>query len=423
MIENFLHFIWLHKKFNPLQLKTTDNKPIEIISVGTHNHNSGPDFFNGQIRIADQLWAGNIEIHIKSSDWHQHNHQHDDAYDNVILHVVYESDAEILRKDGSIIPTLELKQRVKKGLLDNYFKLFSKQQKWINCQQDFSEVSDFVISNWLERLYIERLERKSKIIEKLLISSKYDWEATLFKLIAKNFGMKVNRDAFFSLAASLDYSVVRKSQSELAYLEALFFGQAGLLQNPYEDSYFRQLQSDYKFLKQKFQLDNLGVFPLQFFRLRPPNFPTIRLSQLANLYHRESQLFSKLMKAEELYEFYAIFEVEASPFWNCHYTFEKKSKLSIKKMTKSFIDLLILNTVLPLKYCYVKHHGKLENEQIILLSSAMKSEKNTIVTRFNQLKDVSKSALHSQALLELKTVYCDRHQCLKCAIGNSLLSK
>lgn len=423
MIENFLHYIWLHKKFNPLKLKTTQKESLQVVSVGTHNHNSGPDFFNGRIRIAGQLWAGNIEIHIKSSDWFVHNHEQDPAYDNVILHVVHEHDTVIFRKDGTTIPTLELKDVINKQLLVNYHKLFSNQRKWINCEQDFAEVSEFVLSNWLERLYIERLERKSKTIADLLKASTYDWEAVLFKMLAKTFGLKVNSEAFFSMANSLDFSVVRKSRTKVATLEALFFGQTGLLDNEYDISYYQQLQEDYRFLRQKFQLDNQGVFPLQFFRLRPPNFPTIRLSQLANLYHGQTQLFSKIISARDLSEFYSIFKVETSLFWKQHYTFEKTSKPAPKTITKAFIDLLLINTILPLKFCHAKHQGQDTNEVIISIINAIDSEKNAIVKGFSQLTHTSKSALHSQGLIQLKTEYCDKHQCLKCAIGNSLLSK
>jgi hypothetical protein len=205
MQEDFIHYLWLHKKLDVLNLKTTHHERLEIVNVGQHNQDSGPDFFNGQIRIQDQLWAGNIEIHIKSSDWFVHGHEQDPAYDNVILHVVYEHDTEIFRSDNSTIPTLELKQFVDASLLDNYHKLFSSKNKWINCEQDFPEVDEFTLKNWQERLFFERLERKSKTIDNLLKSSKNDWEAVLFKLLAKNFGLKVNGTAFSSIANSMEF--------------------------------------------------------------------------------------------------------------------------------------------------------------------------------------------------------------------------
>jgi len=423
MQEDFLHYLWLHKKLDVLHLKTTQHERLDIVNVGQHNHNSGPDFFNGQIRIEDQLWAGNIEIHIKSSDWFVHGHEQDAAYDNVILHVVYEHDTDIFRSDNSTIPTLELKSFISSEILKNYQKLFSSKQKWINCEQDFPDVDGFMLKNWQERLYFERLERKSKAIEDVLKSSKNDWEAVLFKLLSKNFGLKVNGLAFESVANSLEFSIVRKTSSKLEQLEALLFGQAGLLEKKGSSSYYETFQKEYKFLKQKFQLDNQGVINLQFFRLRPPNFPTIRLSQLANLYHKEQQLFSKIISAENLKEIYSLFEVSTSSFWNTHYTFHKESKQSTKKVTKAFVDLLLINTILPIKFCYAKQNGEANEHKLLEIINEIAAEKNSIVDGFSQMKHKPKSALESQAFIQLKTEYCDKNKCLQCAIGNSLLTK
>tara|TARA_B100000809_G_C15118998_1_gene523540 strand:+ start:920 stop:2191 length:1272 start_codon:yes stop_codon:yes gene_type:complete len=423
MQEDFLHYLWLHKKMDVLHLKTTQHEHLEIVNVGQHNHNSGPDFFNGQIRIADQFWAGNIEIHIKSSDWFVHGHEQDATYDNVILHVVYEHDTAIFRSDNTTIPTLELKKFINSALLDSYHKLFSSKKKWINCEQDFPEADEFTLKNWQERLYFERLERKSRVIEDLLRASKNDWEAVLFKLLAKNFGLKVNGTAFASIANSMAFSTVRKTSSNLEQLEALLFGQAGLLDKGSSTNYYETLKKEYKFLKQKFQLETQGVINVQFFRLRPSNFPTIRLSQLANMYHKEQQLFSKVMSLESLKEFYALFEVSTSPFWKTHYTFEKESKQSTKKVTKSLVDLLLINTILPIKFCYSKQNGEVIDETILEIINTITAESNSIVDGFSQLKHKPKSALESQAFIQLKTEYCDKNKCLQCAIGNALLTK
>jgi len=309
MQEDFLHYIWKHKKFQFQSLQTTTGEIVFITSVGQHNFNTGPDFFNAQLKIGEQLWAGNVEIHIKSSDWFLHNHEQDENYDNVILHVVWEHDTEIFRKDNSTIPTLQLKDFIEPRILKKYQKLFSNKTKWINCENEFAEIDKFILDNWLERLYFERLERKSKTIETLLKVSKNDWESVLFKMLTKNFGLKVNGDSFFSLAESLDFSVVRKTQSNQMRLEALLFGQAGLLEQDFEDAYYINLLKEHQFLKQKFNLKNKQVLPVQFFRLRPPNFPTIRLSQLTNLYHQNQNLFSKVMAINELEHFYELFRV------------------------------------------------------------------------------------------------------------------
>ncbi len=422
MQEDFLHYLWLHKKFDVLHLKTTQHERLEVVNVGTHNHNAGPDFFNGQVRIGEQLWAGNIEIHIKSSDWFVHGHEQDAAYDNVILHVVYDHDTEIFRSDNTTIPTLELKGFLSSEMLNSYHKLFSTPNTWINCEQDLPDIDEFTIKNWQERLYFERLERKSKTIEDLLKASKNDWEAVLFKLLAKNFGLKVNGLAFESMSNSIDFSVVRKTSANVVQLEALLFGQAGLLENESSTSFYDTLQKEYKFLRQKFQLENEGVVNVQFFRLRPPNFPTIRLSQLANIYHKEQQLFSKVISAENLEDIYALFEVSTSPFWNTHYTFDKESKPTTKKVTKTFVDLLLINTILPIKFCFAKQNGEANDEAILDIIMAIAPEKNSIVDGFSKLKHKPKSALESQAFIQLKTEYCDKNKCLQCAIGNVLLT-
>jgi hypothetical protein len=424
MQEDFLHYIWKHKKVDVLNLRTVQNEFLQIVSVGQHNTNAGPDFFNAHLKIGGQLWAGNVEIHVKSSDWYVHNHERDIAYDNVILHVVWEHDTEIYRKDNSIIPVLELSQVVDPYLFDNYKKLFSNpNNKWINCEQDFAEVDPFILDNWLERLYFERLEHKSETIEDLLAASKQDWEAVLFVLLAKNFGLKVNGDAFLSMAKSFDFSIIRKVQSKPEQLEALMFGQAGLLDNDVQDPYFLTLAKDYQFLKQKFQLDIHHVEPLKFFRLRPPNFPTIRLSQLAMLYHLHLNLFSKVMALKSLNEFYNVLVVSTSSYWETHYTFGKSTKTSKKNLTKSFVDLILINTILPLKFSYSKYLGKEVEDEILSISNVIASESNSIVKAFNGLKEVSKSSLHSQALIQLKSKFCDKNKCLQCAIGNVLITK
>ncbi len=421
MQEDFLHYIWRFKKFELSNLKTTDNEIISIMSVGDYNQNSGPDFFNAQLKIDNQLWAGNVEIHVKSSDWFLHNHETDSNYDNVILHVVWEHDTDVFRKDNTRIPTLELKDYVSKEALKNYEKLFSKSQKWINCEQDFSSVDDFVINNWLERLYFERLERKSESIKQLLSNTKNDWEAVLFKMLAKNFGLKVNGDAFLSMANSIDFSMIRKLQSNQTTLESLFFGQSNLLEDEIQDAYYLKLANEYQFLKQKFKLSNQNVETIEFFRLRPPSFPTIRLSQLASLYNQNQNLFSKIIELKTVKEFYSLLSVETSLFWESHYTFNRASKSSKKKLTKSFIDLLLINTIIPIKFSYALHVGKQIDEDIINLVQEIASEKNSIIEKFESLKPVSASALQSQALIQLKNEYCNKNKCLQCAIGSAIL--
>lgn len=423
MQEDFLHFLWKYKKFEVLNIKTTQGDSIQLMNVGQHNQNSGPDFFNAKLKIANQIWAGNVEIHIKSSQWYAHHHETDKAYDNVILHVVWEHDAEIYRKDNSIIPTLLLKEFVPKNLIENYQQLFSKQMRWINCEANFAEVDNFILNHWKERLYIERLERKSQHIEQLLNRSNQHWEAVLFIMLFRNFGLKVNADAFESIAKSIDFSVVRKLQAQPEQLEALFLGQADLLNSDVEDAYYQNLQKNYQYLKQKFQLDATAVIPVQFFRLRPPNFPTIRFSQLAQLYHKHYNLFSHVISISKIEDFYTLFQVETSEYWKTHYSFTSVSKSNNKKLTKALIDLLIINTIVPIKYCFSKYKGNDDNEAIFALASSIKSEENSIIKKFNQLAKVSQSAFDSQALLQLKSNYCDPNKCLQCAVGAAIITK
>lgn len=420
MKEDFLHYVWKFQKFSTQHLKTVLNKTIAVKKVGEHNLNSGPDFFNAQISINQQLWAGNVEIHIKSSDWYAHYHEEDIAYDNVILHVVWENDVEVFRKDNSTIPTLEIKSIVAKNILDNYRKLTTTKQRWIPCENSFAEVPSFVYENWLERLYLERLQQKSILIETELKASNNHWEHVLFILLSKNFGLKVNGDSFYSIAKSVAYSVLKKC-NDPETIEALLFGQAGLLEEQKEDAYSKTMSKKYEFLKNKFQLHNNSVVFPKYFRLRPPNFPTIRLSQLAVLYSEKSVLFSELVNAKSLDDYYRIFNVSASEYWDSHYNFGVTSAKRNKKLTKKFIDLLLINTVIPVLFSYGKVMGTAISEELLKIASTISSEENSIIKKFDQLRPSAKNSLQSQALLQLKNEYCNKKKCLQCAIGNVIL--
>jgi hypothetical protein len=424
MTEDFLQYLWKYKKIEFSDLKTTRHEELILQQVGAHNtENSGPDFFNARLIINGQKWAGNVEVHIKSSDWYAHNHENDPAFDNVILHVVWEDDIEIFRKDNTIIPTLQLKDYIKEELLSRYKKLFHKNTKqWIGCNKQLPEVSGFVLSNWQERLYLERLEKKSTLVLELLRDSENNWQAVLFKLLAKNFGLKINGAAFLSMASSIDFTVLRKCTDNLKQLEALFYGQAGFLDIDIKEEYFNTLKSEYQFLKNKFKLSTNRVGLFHFFRLRPPNFPTIRLAQLAMLYFKNHQLFSEVIRINTIDDFYILFNVETSEFWQNHYTFEKESKTSRKKLTKSFIDLLLINTIIPIKFVYARSIGQNPEEDIFELVSKLPFEKNSIISNFMNLNVPIENAMHSQAMIQLKNEYCDQKACLKCAIGNYLLN-
>ena len=422
MKEDFLHYVWQFKKFDSNKLFTTASEVVVIENLGLLNTNAGPDFFNAKLKIGQQLWAGNIEIHLKSSDWYLHNHEIDKTYDSVILHVVWEHDVEIFRKDNSTLPTLELKNYIDKDAIVGYEKLFSQKQKWINCEDHIKFTNTFLLNNWLEKIYIERLENKCILINELLLSSKNNWEAVFFKLLCKNFGLKVNGEGFFQWSNQTPFHVVRKQQHSVEDLEALFFGQANLLNSNFQDHYPKMLQQKYMFLKQKFNLDSTTA-QIHFFRLRPNNFPTLRLSQLAVLYYKHSNLFLKLMQAEQLETIYGIFDIETTDYWKTHYTFEKSSKTSQKKLTRAFIDLLIINTIIPLKFAYQKSKGVESFEHLYEVLRQIQPEKNTLVDGFLNLGIHVKSAFDTQGLIQLKSNYCDKNNCLHCAIGNNILQQ
>ena len=421
MKEDLLHFVWKMKFFATQKLQSTIGERIEIKAAGIENVNAGPDFLNAQIVIGGQLWVGNVEIHINGSDWYVHHHEEDERYQSVILHVVWEYDVAVFRQNNLEIPTLSLKKYIPKKILENYQQLFTQNKKWINCENSIGNTSNFVLSNWMERLYFERLEKKTVLVKNLLKSTHNNWEAVLFVLMAKNFGLKVNGAAFLSFANSFDFSILRKVAHNIKQLEALFFGQAGLLEAHYEGVYFKELQQEYQYLQIKFKLLPISKNQLLFFRLRPSNFPTIRLSQLAMLYHKNAQLFSELTTSKKLTNFYNLLRVATTPFWETHYTFGTSGKKSSKKLSPSFIDLLLINTIIPLKFLYEKSLGKNDPSALLKLIREIKPEKNAVVTKFNALKIATKNALETQALLTLKTDYCTPKNCLHCAIGKNIL--
>jgi len=423
MNEDFLHYVWKFQKFTSTQLQTVDRDPIQILEVGQHNLDAGPDFFFGKVVIGGQVWVGTIEIHLQSSHWYGHQHEKDPRYDSVVLHVVWEHDMDIKRSDETIIPTLALKGLVSVQIVNKYRKLFSNEHRWIQCEAEFPEVDSFVVGNWLDRLFFERLENKSESILKQLAECKTNWEALLFDRLCKNFGLKVNAASFESISASIPHRVLRKVQRNFTELEALLLGQAGLLEADYVDPYQQELKEKHLFLCAKFGISNQGVAVPKFFRLRPPNFPSIRLAQLAALFYKRPSLFSELLEASSLTEYYELFDVCASSYWDTHYNFGVVSKNRRKRLSKPFVDLLVINTVLPLKHSHAVFHGKDTSEELLQLAQSLPMESNRVVHRFLKFRSFENNATVSQSLLQLKQHYCDRYRCLHCAIGNALLKQ
>ncbi|MCW1147397.1 DUF2851 family protein [Flavobacterium lacisediminis] len=422
MKEDFLHHLWQFKKFDIANLKTTKGESIQILNSGQYLQLAGPDFFNSQIIIENQKWAGNVEIHLKSSDWYVHNHEKDSNYDSVILHVVWEHDVPIFRKDNSEIPTLELKEYVALSDLHKYQSLVS-QKSWIYCENELQNVDQFVFKNWQERLFFERLERKANLIFELLETSNHDWEAVLFCLLVKNFGLNTNGEMFYKIAKSIPFSVVRKESFSLESLESLLLGQANLLSHDFQDSYARELQKSYHYLVQKHQLREKVVGSVEFFKHRPDNFPTIRLAQLANLYFHRKNLFSLVMNCSSINELYQVFNVGVSEYWETHYNFDRESSKKMKKLSKSFVDLLVVNTIIPLQFAYARSRQKEITQNLIDLANSIPSEKNVIIDKFKTFGIVSENVYESQALLQLKKEYCDLKKCLDCAVGHFILKK
>lgn len=422
MKEEFIHYIWRYRLLHHSKLITAKREKINIISPGVYNSNSGPDFLNAKLEINEQLWVGNIEMHVKASDWYVHQHEIDSNYDAVILHVVWENDIDVFMKNNIPIPTLELKHKVALRLLKNYESLLFQKINWIPCENQLLTVSSFIIENWMERLFIERLEEKSKIILQLLADTKNDYEAVLFQMLAKNFGLKVNSESFFKLSTSFSFLILRRVRRDTIQILALLFGQAGFLEESITHSFYKKLKTEYEYLKHKYQLRALDKNYFQFFRMRPSNFPTRRIAQLGGLYAKHEHLFSEILKKNKVIDFYNFFEIKMHPFWDNHYTFEKATKKKIsQRLTKSFVDLVIINTIIPLKYVYFKNNGILKHEELIDLMQSITPEKNSIIANFKKLKIHAKNAFETQALLQLKTKYCDYKKCLNCAIGSELI--
>ena len=420
MKEDFLHYLWKFKIFDTSNLTTSNGEKLTIENSGSYLQLAGPDFFNSHITISDQKWAGNVEIHLKSSDWYAHHHERDPNYDSVILHVVWDHDVEIYRQNNTEIPVLILKNLVSKETLDNYHSLVLP-KSWIYCEKQIKFVNSFIMLNWQERLFFERLERKSKPVFDLAESTLHDWDTILFCQLAKNFGLNTNGDSFYNMANSIPFSVIRKEGNDLFNLESLFFGISGLLNTNKEDTYYKKLKTNFDYLVHKYQLQFNSFTPLQFFKHRPDNFPTIRISQLANVYCGQSQLFSKIIKADNAVAIYEIFDKSVSEYWETHYQFDKISPRKKKPLSKSFIDLLIINTIIPIQFAYAKSQGKEIAEKLIALLIQVKPEANAIIDKFSSFGLKANNAFETQALLQLKNEYCNKNRCLECAIGMELL--
>ena len=418
--ERLLQFIWQFQYFNKSELTTASGDSIQIISPGKFNSNQGPDFSDAKIRIGKTLWAGTVELHINTSDWKKHNHQADKNYGNVILHVVWQNDDPDSQREENAAPVLELKDRVSKILLQRYEE-FMNSTSFIPCEKSISAVRDITWESWKERLLAERLIRKTKTVEGFLQQNNYHWEQTFWWLLARNFGMKVNADAFEAVARSIPLNVLAKHKSQIHQLEALLLGQAGLLDKKLKEDYPILLQKEYKFLKEKYSLTKIHQ-PVHFLRMRPGNFPTIRLAQLAMLVHNSAHLFSKIKEGKNVTEVKKWFDVTANDYWHYHYRFDESSSFKKKTLGTSMIDNIIINTIAPVLFAYgmYQDENKYKDKALKWLESTA-AESNSITKGFQQLGIENKNAFDSQALIELKNEYCNKKKCLDCAVGNAIL--
>lgn len=419
MKEAFLHFIWLHKKLDFSNLKTINGDIITVLSTGIYTQQAGPDFFNAKIEINNQVWAGNIEMHIKSSDWYLHNHQQDPNYNNVILHVVWEHDTDVFYPNNKPIPVLELKNQIEDKLLSNYLKL-NATKNWIFCENDIKNATQFTLSNFKEKLLIERLQQKEGVIKQLLEINKNNFNAVFFIFLAKNFGLNSNGASFEAIANHISFKVFQKEQNSLLHLEALLFGFAGLLQGEFQDQYPKELQKVFHYLKQKHQLED-SYIQVNFFKHRPDNFPTIRLAQLAQVYFLKEHVFEQIIKANTPNQIHDLLQVTTSTYWETHYVFDQVSKSKVKKTSKAFIDLILINAVLPMRFAFQNYLGEPFSDSLLEWLENIKPEQNAVIKRFNDLDLKSKSAYDTQALIHLKKNYCDLQKCLSCAIGIELI--
>ena len=421
MKESLLHYLWRYQKFQFTKLVTTAGETLVIERVGHPNDGEGPDFLLAHIRIAGLLFVGAVEIHLTSSGWYQHGHETDSAYDNVILHLVWEHDTEVITALGKPLPTLALKPYVSEKTLEFYQQHFECSPSILPCTPFVSEFPSLSWNHWRTRLYLERLEARLVTIEKRLKELEHDWEALLFEKLARAFGLNRNGVAFETMAQSIPFAVVRKIRSQSMDIEALFMGQANLLGGNDLSWYGVELKKRYDYLCHKFRLSPVLASSVQFARLRPTNFPTIRLSQLAQLHHYFPNLFEQFRTSTQLNGLETLSAIGVSAYWQTHYSLTEDAvntrRPQKKKLTADFRSLLLINAVVPLLYAWGKWAGNDLSEWLFKQIEILPLEKNKCVGRFQKIGLPMQSALDSQAILQLYPNYCQNRYCLKCALG------
>lgn len=425
MKEEFLHWLWKNRFFDDGSLCDREAGPIEVMTPGEYNRDSGPDFFNTRLTIGCTVWAGNTEIHINASDWYRHGHHTDHAYDNVILHLVHNEDTDVYTASGRRLITAQ--PAFDPALWDNYLS-FVNNPSPLPCSGLIGMTDGFLVKHWLWTVAVERLERKNGEILEILAKTGNDWEETLYRLISRYFGFRVNTDPFEMLASRLPLKIIRKHSDNLLLVEALLFGTAGLLdealfREAVTDSYYKLLCREYRVLRTKYTLQPVDGWLWKFHRLRPANFPTVRLSQLAALLTHSEGLFSRVLESRDNDSLRCLLGVAASGYWNSHYQFGKTVPSTAGRAGKQSVDLLIINAVAPLLFAYGKTRQQQEwCDRAVDILDSLPPEENSVVTDFAEAGLKPESAFASQALLELRNLRCSFHRCLDCAIGSSLIS-
>lgn len=422
MNEAFLSYLWLFQLIDK-QLYSTEGEEIVIKKQGLKNEDAGPDFSNALIKIGNSLWAGNIEIHVKTSDWFKHKHQYDEKYQSVILHIVYEDDLQKKDQEKLNIPCLELKGTFDSSLFLKY-ESFMNNMNWIPCENQIKNINRFRFYYFISRMAVERLESKAENIQTQLQENKNNLEQTFYEQLARNFGFKTNADAFEMLAKSLPINYLAKQKSNLLQIEALLFGQAGMLKKSFKTSYPNLLKNEYEFLQSKYNLKPIPKQVWKFLRLRPSNFPTIRISQFANLIYLSSALLSQIIEAENLDQLRNYFDVSANEYWETHFNFDKESNRTKKHLGTQSTNLIIINTIIPFLFVYGKLMGDDQHcQKALKYLETSNGEQNNIIRQWKKLGINTKSAFFTQALLHLKNEYCDKKRCLDCQIGHELLKQ
>jgi hypothetical protein len=425
-MEQLLHYVWKHKILPLRPLLTTDGKEVEVVHPGTYNTNSGPDFFNAKVKIDGVQWVGNIELHVRASDWYRHKHETDASYSSIILHVVAEADTTISYPDGSAIPQLQIE--IPEYIRKNYDSLVRSEQ-CPRCKTIVQKMPKLMIHSWMSALQSERLEERTRQIMERRESLDSNWEDTLFVTIARNFGFGINGDAFEKWAYSIPMNTVAKHRDSLLQIEAIFFGQAGFLEDDdntidkntcnQDNGYYKLLQKEYKFLKQKFSLKPLKHSAWRFLRLRPQNFPHIRIAQLAMLYYRQRLNLSRLINAESTDDIFSLLQTNVSEYWQTHFTFSSAASTTTDKgLSKASLNLIIINSVAPILFAYGKYKSDEHLcERALSLLESIKPESNHIIREWHDAGIVCESAADSQALIQLTHSYCEPHNCLRCRFG------